>query len=101
MTVRDPEDADAHGTLGMALYRLGRCAEALAALERADALRTRTRRARPEVAAFLAMTNHCLGRADQAAAHLERLRGLMSINILRSDRYAVALMGEAEAALAP
>jgi hypothetical protein len=85
----------------MALYRLGRCEEALAALERSDALRTRKRRARPEVAAFLVMSNQCLGRVEQAAAHIERLRGLMSINLLRSDRYAMALMAEAEAALAP
>jgi hypothetical protein len=97
---RDPEDADALRLLGMALCRLERYPEALEALERSDELHRRTRRARPEVAAFLAITHHHLGRADEAAAHLERLRGLMSINILRSDRDAVALMAEAEGLLA-
>jgi len=97
---RDPENADALRLLGMALCRLGRYAEALAALERSDEIHRRTRRARPEVAAFLAITHHHLGRAAEAAADLERLRGLMSISILRSDRDALALMAEAEGLLA-
>jgi tetratricopeptide (TPR) repeat protein len=93
---RDPDDEAATGLLGMALFRLGRHQQALEALERADRLRIETRRARPEVTAFLAMAHERLGHREQAEAQLERLRGLMSISALQTSRDAVALLAEAE-----
>ena len=95
-TARDPELDVPHKLLGMARYRLGDPGGALEELQRADELRTRSRRAEPEVAAFLAMSLAQLGRNAEAEAQLERLRGLMGINMLRANQDAVRLMAEAE-----
>jgi serine/threonine protein kinase/WD40 repeat protein len=64
---------------GAALYRLGRYDEALTVLTRLREVEgTRTpSQTRPTSTAFLAMTYHRLGRADQAKAELARLRAEM------------------------
>lgn len=97
---RDPASEMGQRLLGAAYFRLGEYELALRALERSDASRTDSmRRARPDVAAFLAMTNHHLERPAEAAAQLDRLRGLMSIGVMQSNRDSVALMAEAEGLL--
>jgi tetratricopeptide (TPR) repeat protein len=93
----EPDEEGQLRLLGMALYRLDRYAEALAALERSDELRTERRRARPETAAFLAMTHHRLGNAEEAQRYLETVRGLMQIAVLQASKDSIAFLREAEA----
>ena len=92
----DPENENALSLLGMASYRLGRYDQAVEPLESSDEIRTRTRRARPEVAACLAMVHHRLGNDARAADYLDRLRSLMSINVFQSNTDSLALLAEAE-----
>jgi tetratricopeptide (TPR) repeat protein len=59
-------------TLGAALYRAGRYAEAIRRLE--EGIRLRGGKSLPADWAFLAMSHHRLGHPDQARRWLDRLR---------------------------
>jgi tetratricopeptide (TPR) repeat protein len=61
-------------TLGVAQYRVGRYADALATLTKSDKLNATKEGLYPTDLAFLAMTQHQLGKKDEAKATLGRLR---------------------------
>jgi tetratricopeptide (TPR) repeat protein len=88
----EPEKGYGLETLGMAHYRLGQYAEALAALERYKALSSED----PAFLAFSAMAEHGLGKEVQARAALDRLREQMNTQFsFNSDD--VGFLREAEA----
>jgi tetratricopeptide (TPR) repeat protein len=64
--------ADALSTLGAALYRAGRCDEAIRRLEEGN--RLRGEEGLPSAWPFLAMAHHRLGHHDEARHWLDRLR---------------------------
>ena len=97
----EPDDEQYLRLYGMALTRMERHAEALDVLERSMELRTRTRRARPEVLAFLAISQHHLGREEDAARSLAQLRSLMQISTVMGVEHALEFLREAEALIAP
>jgi uncharacterized protein HemY len=100
-----PEESSEHAmalnTLGVALYRAGRCAEAIATLERS--LAAGKGRADAHDLFFLAMAHHRLGRTDRARDAFDRAlrwwRGQKSLPG-RHARELVAFQSEAEAVLA-
>ncbi len=79
-------------TLGVAQYRMGHYAEALATLQRADPLN----RGIPEDIAFLAMAQHQLGNEEAAREQLQRLRRVMSERRRFNDAEARQFLAEAE-----
>jgi WD40 repeat protein len=110
-----PQSTGALDTLGVAHYRVGNYADALAILERAEQLRAAVpgsdreipdevtgRRKYPVVAtnahavAFIAMSLHRLGRADEARAALDRLRTLVEKKMWSTDATAKQFLVEAE-----
>ncbi len=97
-----PHRAGFQVTLGMAMYRAGRLAEARDTLARADTSE-RLSDASSEVPrlAFLAMTEHGLGRNDRAAATLERCREALRQSSRSADDPAVSLRREAEQLIEP
>jgi Tfp pilus assembly protein PilF len=70
--VSTPDKADCLNTLGAALYRAGRCDEAIRQL--ADAIQARGGESGPHDWAFLAMAHLRLGDRDAARRWLDRLR---------------------------
>src|SRR5262249_39911128 len=64
-------------TLGVAQYRVGRYADALATLTESEMLNATKEGWFPADLAFLAMTQHQLGKKDEAKATLNRLRKVM------------------------
>jgi hypothetical protein len=92
---------DALSTLGAALYRAGRCDEALRRLEEGN--RLRGEEGLPTAWPFLAMAHHRLGHHDEARRWLDRLRARQSstdaaqfwdeleIRLLRSEAEAMIL----------
>jgi tetratricopeptide (TPR) repeat protein len=102
----EPKNGNLLTTLGMAYYRAGNYDKALDTLLRSDAIiKTERRRAHFENLAFLAMTHHQLGHANEAQAKLERLRGeseRIKLDTAHSgrDAQAQALLREAEELLA-
>ena len=97
----EPDDEQYLRLHGMALARLGRYAEALPVLERSRELRTRTKRVRPEVLAFIALSQHHLGRHEDAEQSLAQLRSLMQISTVMGVEHAIDFLREAEALIAP
>jgi WD40 repeat protein/serine/threonine protein kinase len=93
----EPDEEKPLRLLGMTLYRLGRYEEALEVLTNSYELRAARHRARPETAAFLAMTHHRLGRSVEARKYLDTVRALMQIGALQSRRGSIAFLQEAEA----
>jgi WD40 repeat protein/tetratricopeptide (TPR) repeat protein len=92
-----PDNDTVLNTLGVALYRVGKYDEAIDALARSDQLSTdRGDGSLPHNVAFLAMANHQLGKADNAAKHLESLRTLMKSSKWAKDAEAIAFLREAE-----
>jgi WD40 repeat protein/tetratricopeptide (TPR) repeat protein len=99
--VDDYFKADALITLGTALYRAGRCHEAIRRLE--EAIQTGRGLAVPQAWAFQAMAHHRLGHLDEARRWLERLREHqpsadpaqfwqeLELRLLRSEAEAVIL----------
>jgi predicted Zn-dependent protease len=84
-------------TLGMAEYRLGRYAEALEILTRADPTEYGDDAASESTRlAFLAMAEHRLGRKDRAAATLAQLREVLGRTGRSADESTLALLREAE-----
>jgi WD40 repeat protein len=71
----EPDNPNHENTRAIALYRLGRYEDALASLRRCAAMRKEWGKELDwSDRAFLAMTCHRLGRADEAREHLENLR---------------------------
>jgi tetratricopeptide (TPR) repeat protein len=81
---------------GIALYRLDRPADALAALERAAKL---DQAAEPANLAFQAMAEHALGHTEEAKAHLDALRQAMKRQGYARDEEALGFLAEAQACL--
>jgi WD40 repeat protein/serine/threonine protein kinase len=74
----EPENRTYLTTLGVAHYRLGNYDKALDTLLRLHEIGQKQRYASsPENLAFLAMTQQCLGRAQEAKGYLQQLRGLL------------------------
>jgi tetratricopeptide (TPR) repeat protein len=89
-----PENASYRTTLGMAQYRVGRYAEALATLARADP-------SRPASLAFLAMAQHRRGQKDPAQVTLRGLQEALKLPGWAASEEARAFLGEAEAVVQP
>ena len=66
------DKADCLNTFGAALYRSGRCDEAIRRLE--EAIQARGGEGGPAGWAFLALAHHRLGHRDEARRWLDRLR---------------------------
>lgn len=81
-------------TLGIAQYRVGAYADALATLMRCEELRTS-----PDAGdlAFMAMANFKLGHVDQASAQLDQLRTLMKAPNRSGNTELQGFLREAEA----
>jgi hypothetical protein len=95
-----PNNRDYLVTLGMARSRVGEHEEALRTLERACRLFSGTANEPPALLAFLAMTQHRLGKGEQAQVTLARLRETMRQPRWATDQEAKALEKEAEKLLA-
>jgi hypothetical protein len=84
-------------TLGVAQYRVGRYADALATLTKSKKLNTPTIGLQPPyLLAFLAMAQHQLGRKDEAKATLARLPEVMKKPPWADDTWAQGFLREAE-----
>jgi tetratricopeptide (TPR) repeat protein len=79
-------------TLGVARYRVGRYAEALADLERSDALK----KGEPVNWVFLAMAHHRLGHPDRAREFLAQSRTAVKDPKRANDRELRQFLAEAE-----
>jgi hypothetical protein len=87
----DPEKANFLNTLGVAQYRSGLLAEALATLTRSNDMNDQKK---PSDLALLALAQHRLGLSDQATDTLSRLREVMKDSA--GDAQAEAFFNEAE-----
>ena len=90
-----PENGLYLNTLGVAQYRVGRYADALATLTKSEKLNATKDGSQPADLAFLAMTQHQLGKKDEAKATLGRLREVMKTRWAK-DPEAVGFLREAE-----
>jgi hypothetical protein len=81
-------------TLGVAQYRAGKYAAALATLTRSNEINRNREAGDP---AFLAMTQHRVGQAAAARATLDRLRAVMKTPAVATDSESQAFLREAEA----
>jgi tetratricopeptide (TPR) repeat protein len=86
-------------TLGVARYRTGRYAEALATLTKSEKLNATKEGSQPADLAFLAMAQHQLGKKDEAQATLGRLRQVMTQPGWAKDPEAQGFLREAKALL--
>jgi WD40 repeat protein len=91
-----PDDGSILNTLGVAQYRLGRYAEALGTLTMSEKLNFKQVGIQPADLAFLALTQHQLGKKDEAKAALGRLRELMKQSRWAKDIEAQGFLREAE-----
>jgi hypothetical protein len=82
--------------LGLAQYRTGRYADALATLTKSEKLNATKEGAYPLDLAFLAMARHQLGNKDEAKATLGRLRETMRQPRWAEDAAAVVFLREVE-----
>jgi len=90
----EPENVAFLNTLGVAQYRCGLTAEALATLTRTNA---KNKEADPYDLAFLALTQHRLGQSNKARATLDRLREVVKDRSWVGNREVRAFLREAEA----
>jgi hypothetical protein len=91
------EKADKYlNTLGVAQYRVGRYADALATLTKSEKRKATKEGTTPDDLAFLAMTRHQLGQKDEAKAALARLREIMKQPHWAQNAEAVSFLQEAE-----
>ncbi len=93
---RRPKDGLILNTLGVAQYRLGRYADALATLTRSQKLNTTKEGAHPDDLAFLAMAQHQLGNQNEARALLGRLRQVIKLPRWAQYPEAASFLQEAE-----
>jgi hypothetical protein len=89
----EPKSGACLNTLGVAQYRCGLMAEAVATLTRSNAL---NKEREPSDLALLALAQHRLGRTDKALATLSRLREIMKDPNQGRDPMARAFLREAE-----
>jgi len=94
-----PENGNILNTLGVAQYRVGRYAEAVATLTKSEKLNATKNGSHPADLAFLAMAQHQLGRKGEARATLERLHEVMMHLRWFKDAEARGFLGEAEETL--
>lgn len=94
---KEPGNATYMTTLGVALYRAGKYAEAAEALVEAEnLLSTAGQQVGPAAMAFKAMALYQLGRSEQARAELRRLQVFLSTNGQGSEEVAGQFLQEAE-----
>jgi Flp pilus assembly protein TadD len=92
-----PGDGTILNTLGVAQYRMGRHADAVATLTQSDKFNAaRFKSSIPADLAFLAMAQHQLGRKEQAQATLARLREAMKQLQRANDPESQGFLREAE-----
>jgi tetratricopeptide (TPR) repeat protein len=89
----EPDNGSFLNTLGVAQYRNGLLAEALATLTRSNDL---NKGQEPTDLAFLALAQHRLGQSEKARTTLGRLRELMKNPRLADDQESQAFLHEAE-----
>ncbi len=99
-STEDPSYPRYVNTLGVAQYRVGQHAEALASLTKADTLLSaRSKGGEPSNLAFLALAQHRLSQNDEAQAILARLREVIKLPQWANNKEAQAFLREAEALL--
>jgi tetratricopeptide (TPR) repeat protein len=91
-----PENGYYLNTLGVAQYRMGLYADALATLTKSEKLNATQDGSHPADLAFLAMAQHQLGQNDEAQATLVRLREVMKNLRWFRDPEARRFLGETE-----
>jgi Flp pilus assembly protein TadD len=91
-----PGEGGVLNTLGVAQYRLGRYADALATLTKSEKLNATGGGSHPADLAFLAMTQHQLGKKEEARATLARLREAFKQPQWKGDYESVGFLREAE-----
>jgi WD40 repeat protein/tRNA A-37 threonylcarbamoyl transferase component Bud32 len=91
-----PNDAGFLNTLGLAQYRMRRYADALATLMESEKLNATKHGSHPADLAFLAMSQHQLGKKDEAKPTLARLREVMKQPRWANDTEAQGFLREAE-----
>ena len=94
-----PENGNILNTLGVAQYRTGRYADALATLTKSEKMNATTDGSHPADLAFLAMAQHVLGRKKEAQETLERLHDVMKNLRWFKDPEARGFLREAEETL--
>jgi WD40 repeat protein len=94
--IRAPDNWLFLNTLGAAEFRAGRYLHALGALTRSEQLNATKEGPHRVNLAFLAMTQHQLGKKDEAKATLDRLREVMKQSRWAEDAESVSFMLEAE-----
>jgi WD40 repeat protein/tRNA A-37 threonylcarbamoyl transferase component Bud32 len=93
---RASEEDNILNTLGVAQYRAGSYADALATLTKSEKRNATKEGSLPEDLAFLAMTQHQLGKKDEAKAMLGRLREVMKQPRWKQNAEAVGFLREAQ-----
>jgi dipeptidyl aminopeptidase/acylaminoacyl peptidase len=88
-----PKEGNYLNTLGVVQYRLGRYDVALATLRKSQKLNESPR---PDDLAFLAMTQHQLGKKDEAKATFNRLREVIKQSPYTEDAEAADFLEEAK-----
>jgi Tfp pilus assembly protein PilF len=91
-----PKDGNILNTLGVAQYRVGRYANALATLTESEILNATKEGSIPADLAFLAMAQHHLGKKKDAKATLDRFRKVMRRALWARDAESVSFLREAE-----
>jgi Flp pilus assembly protein TadD len=91
-----PKDGNILNTLGVAQYRMDRYADALATLTKSDKLNANKEGSLPSDLAFLAMTQHQLGKKEEAKTTLRELREVMKQPRWASDTEVSGFLREAE-----
>jgi len=94
-----PENGYILNTLGVAQYRTGRYADALATLTKSEKMNATKDGSHPADLAFLAMAQFQLGRKEEARATLERLHDVLKNLRWFKDAEARGFLGEAEETL--
>jgi Flp pilus assembly protein TadD len=92
----EPDNGYFINTLGVAQYRMGQYAEALATLTKSDKLNAKKSGSIPADLAFLAMVRHRLGQKEEANALLARLRAYFQDPRHIRDRESRTFLLEAE-----
>jgi tetratricopeptide (TPR) repeat protein len=94
-----PGNGNILNTLGVAQYRMGRYADALATLTKSEKMNATKAGSHPADLAFLAMAQHHLGHENEALAMLDRLHEVMQNMRWFRDAESRAFLREAEETL--